>query len=414
MYTYVKAICLSRSIGSQWQELDLSNYLIYDIYNKFTKVYLELNNIALPQNVYIDLDILKAEFSSYNDTLNDLLIELGNRTLNTVPQLPDTVVKYAKYSDIFRSEYKAKIIEAGMIHPDNYPESELHDVELTRPKYQTDMSLVHSHCLVSVNGYFHMTDTDGSKAYVYNAADTMRKSRTNHMGILSFLDIGELTKVRINKDNITGQTDTSPLSERVYFNIEENIDNKSVILVLGGYLIFPSQNVFWQSGNRTFALDLNHIQYIERIYESDMYIDLKQLALTTDPINEDMINVDELWSDRVIKEYMTLSQSFLVIVDTPQLTTNKIFIRHNSMPGMFTAYRDPVYPLIVNYGKLAEYWKTYEDGHWAVNVQDSFLRNYILTSQRKQVLANVNNNLIPSKPFWHSRGYLLEIAGYEI
>jgi hypothetical protein len=414
MYAYVKAVCLSRSIGSQWQELDVSNYLVYDIFNKFTKVYLELSNIVLTQNVYVDLDILKAEYSSYNDTLNDLLIELDDRTLQTVTQLPSTVVKYAKYSDIFRSEYKAKITEAGIVHPDNYPESELHDIELTRPKYGTDMSLIHSHCLVSVNGYVHMTDTDGSKAYVYHAANTMRKSRLNHMGILSFLDIGELTKVSLNKNNIVGQSDTSPLRERIYFHIDENIDNKAVILVLGGYLVFPSEGVFWQSGNRTFALDLNQLQYIERIYESDMYIDLSQLALTTDAINEDMINVDELWSDRVIKEYMTLSQSFLVIVDTQQLTTNKIYLRHSSMPGMFTAYRDPVYPMVANYGKIVEYWKTYEDGHWAVNVQDSFLRNYIFTTQRKQQLANVTNNMISSKPFWHSRGYLLEIAGYDI
>jgi hypothetical protein len=111
---------------------------------------------------------------------------------------------------------------------------------------------------------------------------------------------------------------------------------------------------------------------------------------------------------------MTLSQSFLVIVDTQQLTTNKIYLRHSSMPGMFTAYRDPVYPMVANYGKIVEYWKTYEDGHWAVNVQDSFLRNYIFTTQRKQQLANVTNNMISSKPFWHSRGYLLEIAGYDI
>lgn len=414
MYVYVKAVCLSRSIGSQWQELDLSNTLVYDIYAKYTKVYLELSNIVLPNHVYVDFDTLKAEYSGYNDTLNDLLIEIDNRTLPTVAQLPSTVVKYAKYSDVFRSEYKVDITQIGMVVPDNYPQSELHDLVVTRPKYPTDLSLLHSHCLVSVNGYIHMTETDGEKAYVRNGADTMRKSRANHMGITSFLNIGELTKVPLNKDDIVSQADGAPLRERVYFTIDQDVTNKSVILVLGGYMVFPSENVFWQNGDRTFAVDLNHLQYVERIYESDLYIDLNQLELTTNPINEDMVNVDELWSDRVIKEYFTLPQSFLVIVDTPQLTTNQIYLRNCNMPGMFTSYRDPVYPMIANYGKLVEYWKTYEDGHWSVTVQDSFLRNYVISRQDHQQLPNINNNLISSKPFWHSRGYLLEIAGYDL
>jgi len=110
---------------------------------------------------------------------------------------------------------------------------------------------------------------------------------------------------------------------------------------------------------------------------------------------------------------MTLSQSFLVLVDTPNLVTNKIELRHSQLPGMFTAYQDPVYPLLVNYGKVGEYWKTHEDGYWSVTVQDSFLRNYILSQQPIYHLPNITNNLLPSKPFWHSRGYLLEIAAYD-
>ena len=413
MYNLVNSIAISRTIGSQWHEVDLSNASVYDVYSVYSKVYLILQNDALPNEVYVDLDSLRYEFSSYSGTMSELLIELGNRTLVTVDSIPSDTIKVAKYSDAIRSQYKIDVTKIGVVIPENYPESELHDLVITRPKYDTDLSLVHSHCLVSVNGYYHMTDTDGSKAYVNKGADTMRKSGSNHLGMLSFLDIGELTKVKLNPDNILGQTDTSPLSEKIIFSVEEELDDKSYILVLGGYLVFPSDNIFWRNGTHSFTLDLNKLPYLERLYESNNYLDLTDLELTEQTINPDAINIEEVWSDRVIKNYMTLSQSYLVIIDTPNILTNKIHLRHCSMPGMFTAYQDPVYPLMVGHGKVAEYWKVAEDGFWSVTVQDSFYRNYIISNQNSAILENVNNNLVPNKPFYHSRGYLLEISSYR-
>lgn len=414
MYTFINAICLSRSIGSQWHEVDLTDILVYDIYVQYSKVYLILHNDILETDVNVDFDSLKIQYSSYNGTLSELLISLGNIALTTVETIPSTEVKYAKYSDAFRSKYKIDIARAGIVTPDSYPVDDMHDLMITRPGFSTDVSLLHSHCLLSVNGFYHMTDADDSKAYVYNGADTMRKGRNNQLGILSFLDVGALTKIKLQKDNIVGQTAESPLSEKIYFSVSEDLDNKSYILVLGGYLVFPETDIFWRNGTHSFALDLNRLRYLERIYEASLYMDMSALGLTSQSFAPDAINVQEVWSDAIIKNYLTLSQSYLVLVDIPYLLTNKIHLRHASLPGMFTAYQNPVYPLIVNDGKVAEYWKVHEDGHWAVSVQDSFYRNYILSQQATTIADNINNHLVPNKPFHHSRGYLLEIAGYHV
>ena len=241
----------------------------------------------------------------------------------------------------------------------------------------------------------------------------MRKSRVNHLGILSFLDVGALTKIPLLSANIVGQTESAPLKDRIIFSISQDLTNKSFFLVLGGYLVFPHPNVFWRNGEKTFALDLNMLPYLERLYESKAYMDLTALGLTSFPINPDLIDLEEVWSDAILKNYLTLSQSFLVLVDTPNLLTNNIYLRHSDLPGMFTAYQDPVYPLIVNYGKAVEYWKTREDNHWSVTVQDSFLRNFVLSQQSIAQLPYMNGNLIPQKPYWNSRGYLLEISGFN-
>ncbi len=408
MYSFVNAVCLARSIGSQWHEVDLGPILVFDIFTTYAKVYLTLSHPDIHDNVYVDLDTLRVEFSSFNGTLEDLLIHLDNRTLATVPALPSTDVKAAKYSDAIRSQYKIDITKIGVVIPDNYPANELDDLKITRPKYPTDMHLLHSHCLLSVNGFYHMTDSDGSSAFVYNGAKTMRKSRMNHLGILSFLDIGAIEKVRIDPLLIYPQTPTSPLQEKIYFDVEQDLTNKSCILVLGGYLVFPSEGVFWQSGERTFALDIHQIPFPERLQESNLYMDLTSLGLSTlDPIDP-----LELYSDIVLKKYLTMMESYLVIVDTPNLITNQIFLRHSHLPGMFTSYQDPTLPLIVNYGKVAEYWKTLEDNHWSVTVQDSFLRQYVLSQQPIYQQLTINDHLLPHQPYQHSHGFLLEILGY--
>lgn len=413
MYTFVKAIGLTRSTGAQWRQVDISSILVYDIFTSYTRVFLVLQNSFLSLEQNVDMDSLRLEYSSYPGTLQELLVQIGNRTLPTVTTLPDTQVGYVRYSDAVRSEYKIELTIAGQVLPEHYPKSELLDLKLTRQKYRTDMALVHDHCMVSVNGYYHRTDHADGAAYVYDGAVSMRKSKLNHVGILSFLDIGKLEKVSLAAPRIAPAVPGTKLSEKLVFSVDHDLEGKSFFLVLGGYLVMPGEGVFWQSSDHSFTLDLNRLPYVERLFESSKYLDLSSLDITPLPINAQAYNVPELFSDEVIKKYMTMSQSFLVIVDVARLVTNKIHVRKSNLPGVFTTYQDPSYPLIVNYGKAAEYWKVQEDGHWSMTVEDSFLRNYVLSEQPVQSKTTVTSQLRPDQPFTHSRGFLLEIAGYR-
>lgn len=414
MYSYLNAVCLSRSIGSQWKDVDLSQILMFDIYSNYTKVFLVLYNEVISQDVYVDMDSLRNEFSSYNGTLTEWLTFIGNRTLDTVTGLPSTRVKFAKYSDAFRSKYKVEIGIAGLELPENYPEIEKTDVVLTRPEFNTDMQVVENNCLVSVNGYYHWTDFHMGKLNVYGGAKSLRLSRNNNIGLLSFLGLGGVSKTKVLDTDVYSIDENTPLKTKLIFSVPNtDLENKSYILVLGGYMIFPQEHVFWRSGTNEFTLELEKLPYVERILESSRYLDLSYLGLTPDVINPRAYNVTELTSDPVIKKYLTLGNSFLVTVNCQTLTTNKIFLRNSNTPGSFTAYQDPSYPLIVNYGKVAEYWKTFEDGHWSVTVTDSYLRNYVASQQPVRSGQTITDNLTGSEAFYHSRGYLLEIIGYS-
>lgn len=416
MYSYIKSVCLARTAGSQWIEQNIANHVVFSIYDTFSKVYVELSLPALPQNIYIDLDSLRAEFSSYAGTLNDLLVTLESRTLQTVPQLPNTQIKFVKYSDAIRARYKIDTCKIGLNLPDNYPADGKPDLVLTRPAYETDLTLIHSHCLVTVNGYVHMTDTDGTKAYVVDGGKTLQRSRMNKLGIMSFLDVGRLSKVKILPADISGQTPAGDLYNRTFITINSNLTGKSCILVLGGYIVMPESGVFWQTGTSTFAIDWTKIPHVERIYESEKTLDLSALNLNADPANPNLFSLPEMISDATLVKYLTMSQSFVVVVDKEYLLTKKVAIKHSNMPGMFTAYQDPTYPLFVGHGKLAEYWKTYEgeSQRWSVTVADSYYQNFIISQQNTNNLNLVNNNEVPERSFYNSRGLMLEISGYNL
>lgn len=412
-YTLIKAVVLGRTIGSQWKETDITLIPIVSLYNLYYKVFIELSHPSLTNHIFVDMDSLRQTYSGFAGVISELLTDLGDTTLTTIDALPSTTIKYAKYSDAFRSMYKVDLTLIGQILPDNYPITLKNDLVVTRPKYNTDMSLVHTHCLTTVNGFIHDTIADNNKLYVYDGGKTLRKSRDNSLGILSFLDVSELHKIHLTDPQITAPG-TSTLYDRTYIDTGVNLTNKSYFLVIGGYLILPEDNLAWLVNNSTIAINFNMMPYIERFYESDMVMDLSHLAIDRDINNPALFNINQLKSDAFIRSYLKSRNTFVVVLDVNHLTYNKISLRHSNMPGMFTAYQDPRYPLMVNYGRIAEYWKTYEDGQWSVTVNDSFLRDYVIDYYANQQLQLINNHLIPSTPNKHSKGFLLEIGGYNM
>ena len=411
MYTYVKSLSLSRGFAGVWSTEDLNQRTLLNIYNTTSKFYLTLKESVTDTEVFVDMNDLKLEFSTYNNTVEQWLIDIGNRNLPTIASLPDTTIKYAKYSNAIQAGYKLTLSKRGYELDDSAPMESLTDLKLTRPGYETNMSLIHTHCLTSIHGLLHNTDTDNIAAYVVDAGKVIHKRGHSHVGITSFLDIGAVTKVKINQDNIGRLEPTTPLCEKTVFTVEEPLDGKSYMLSFGGYLVTPEEGVFYRSGEKSFTICPQALNFLERYLDSKDIIDLSSLGIPVSDINQDVVTLEHLMLDETIKKYLTLSQSFLIIVDTPYIAYNKIHVRGSPLPGRFTSYQNPSYPMVVGYGRLAEYWKTEEACHWSLAVPDNYYRHFIAGQQPTSFIKMVNDHLLSSKPLYLSRGFLLEMAG---
>lgn len=407
-YSYVSAKVLKNEPYSYWEDANISLMPMFTIFQKYKKAYVKLTIPNLSINITLDLDAIKNTQQNSIKTFNQFLIDNGNTTLPDSPNANITNPKYAYYSDAFRARYKIKTAKLGYPDSSVFSESEKKDLFVTRAK--TDMGLFYNNCMVSVNGFFHQTSGNSTGTYVLNGAQTMRKCRQNQMGLLSFLDIAPITQIPITSEMIFRQAPGVPYSSRTTFKLPMNIDTKTVFLVLGGYLLIPNQTTFWQVSSNSFNLNISELPLLERYYESRNYLDLSSLNLPVSTVDESLLNVDDLTSDATLLKYFQLSQSFFVVINTTDIFTNKFYIKNSGLPGMFTAYKEPKELLLVNNGRVGEYWKTEEDGYWAVNVVDSYLRNNVFASTPYEELQVVSDNLIPHTPFYNSRGFFLEIG----
>lgn len=418
MYSYVDSVYLGLTFGSKWERDSLTNLHLDQIsmknlFKDFQHVYLVLEHPANPDPIYADLEQFRLFQSTSDLTLQEFLTNLEGLAVSEIESLPSIETKEARYLNALQGSYRIDRCRIGFPTPVNYPTSDLPDLKLTRPDMDTDMSLLHTHGLMSVNGFYHRTDTDNNEAYIRDGAKTLLKTYENHVGLFSFLDLCAVEQVPIQEHQIFSPIDGDPLRTRININLERNLENKTVLMVLGGYLVLPEDQVFWQTGDSIFTLDLNRLPYIERLFESNAFIDLSEMNIPhpSSQMGDDVALIDELWSDEKIIKYLTLSQTFMVVLDIPRIEVDRTFVRSSGVAGALTTYQKPQLPLIMGHGRQVEYWRREERPYWSIMVKDPLYRNYILTQKLHESVQVINNHLDNVEPFQFGRGFLLRISG---
>ena len=408
MYSLQKAYGVGVSMGSVWGDVDLSTLAVKQIYAQYREMYLVLTNPLIADPVNVNLADLKDEFINYDGTLVDLFTEIGDRALPTVTAIPKYKTKWAVFGDAYSQGFKVEINEPGRVPDNNGKHDNKTEVTITRPRLNA--RYMYEHCLVSLNGYFYPTDYDANNLYILNGGKSLLRSRRNQIGILSFQDVAKIEQLPVTKDMISKMGVDGKYANEVVFSIDPKYQNKSVILCLAGHLVFPNEHNFKKIADNDWLLSMSDLPIIERYFESKNYIDYSSLGLTVFPDNPNKINVEEFLSDEVLEKYITHEQSFFIVVDTPNLIRNHNYIRGSKLPGMFTAYEEPKSLLFVGRGRTAEYWKTYEDGQWAVNVVNSYMPNRTFDSvneKHREINAGTDT---PHRLYYDSRAFFLDLG----
>jgi len=412
MYQFISSMSRRASGTGIWVDDDISNIPLNTLMSEYSKIIVTLSNQFLPNNVIVDLGSILPNTNGLTLTLTQFLIENGNKTLPTLPI--DTIPKLttAKYADAFKAGYSIVAVNPNTSVTANQPESDKNWLYLTKPTL--DYNLFFKSCLVNINGFFHLTDTDGTGIYCVDGMKTLRKSNMNQIGIYSFAELGSLEFVQIKPEMIYKQYLDQKYSDGVFIDIGTDISDKTVLLVLGGYLHLMADDVFKPINNTSFRISLNNIPLLDRYFNSKEYLDFSSLPLTTTIRNKNQISIFEFFSDANIMAYLTLSQSFFIILDNPDVYVTKSPVRKTPYGDMFISYEKPEYPLVVQNGKIINYWATYEDGQYSIVATDTMHTNYNYNTVDAVNENSVDNTALTNKPSIYSDAYFLKITSLNI
>lgn len=419
MYTAVSLQVVPTGNNQRWSSVAADSLTVIQLMTQYRRAYIAARILPDQTIRYLDLAQFAPRYAGFVGTVQAMLTDFATTHLAAVEGgAPFLENRTAVFSDAFRAGY-----DALAVHPTlgtNVPMEQRADLKLTRVHPVTSYAHFATHALVSINGFYHMIETDGkSGVYVKNAAKSLAHSGQNQVGIYSFASVGSLTyvpvtdgmvKKRLTPEMIAGTVAPGPLSAIGYVKLGRDLTNKTVIPVIGGYLCPPDATYVTRVSDDEFKIDFQAIPLLHRYFESKSYLDLSDLGMSTAATNPDQISVTELYSDAVLTRYLCLSQTFFIVVDTPELYALRRFVKKTGTPGMYISYTQPKDPLVVGVGRAPEYWVTKEEEYWSLSASDRYNRQKTFDTTDPLRLLSVSASGLPMDPEYYFGASLLEIG----
>lgn len=395
MYSLQSAIARPAKSQGRWRVISLGDMKLSDVFAQYERILATLTNPYLTTPVCLDLAEIRGAFGTSDLTFDAFLVQNGSKTLPTVKDTPSFKTKYARYMDAFRAGYKVQPVHPTAAPNSIIPESEKTWLHLTRP--DTDYQLFYRSCLISVNGFIHATDASSEGIWVQDGMTSRNISRRNQIGLLSFNGVSKLSFVPIKPEMLYKLDENQKYCDRVHVDVGQDISNKGVMLVLGGYLHLLDPRVFYRISDTGFAVNFSNLAFVERFFESKQFIDLSSLGVE-EGFHPNHVAVKQLLSDDVIAKYMTLSQSFFVLLDNPEIFVEQDVVKTAPMPGMYVSHTLPQYPLMSELGKMVNYWYSYEDGQYSVVTTDAYRDNPVYRTVGARSATSITNHRDPVRP----------------
>lgn len=409
MYTLNKTLVREKGTNGRWLEIDASNLTLLFLFNNYHQIYLILNNSFLENIVSLDLNKHRTyiPFSFLYITVNEWLLENGNKSLPTSDTIPSLKTSYVTYSDALQANYSLKPVSNLAAYDSQLPNSEKEDLLVT--KEGLNYSLFNDYGLVSVNGYFHLIDTGVDGVHVIDGNKTRLTSNDVLVGIYNFQNIGKIKRIPITRENISGKENN--FKSYVDLHLGESQNNRTVFLVIGGYLHTYS-NWVKNIGDGLFRIDIKNFPLIERFFESKEHLDLSSLyEIMTEKNNSyDQLDLEEVFSDEWITRYLTLSQSFFIVIENDDVFVDYHALEKLPSPGRFLHHEKINLPVIFGLGRILEYHLTKEDNKYLIAGQNSYtsLYNFNTTDWENSVSIDPSRSTI--RPVIKNDAFILKIG----
>lgn len=385
MYQLTAGLLKSRARGSAFEEKDLSSYKVKSLLRDNKEAYLVLTHFAITGPITLRLkDAERLIVSLATDpTVSEWLTTNANTALPTVAGIPKVIRKNVLARDPWQAGFSATLCVALGSPYNDTTDADKTDIWLTREK--TDYIVSQSHALATVNGLVHRVDADKDGLYIKDGGVTFRRSNNALLGLMSFESIGKVKTHTITADMIYHPEPTGKLSDSAFIKLPFDATGKVVGIVIAGYLHLVTDDVK-VIGDKSIKVLMNRIPYWERYMESRRTIDMTSMERFHKVNDTDKTIYDSVGfnSDECIKEMLTLSQSFLVEIETDNMSVRHFKTMNTALPGRFYWHEQPLFPLRTELGKLPSYVSFEEEGVFVLCIDNNLVQRRVFTQIENQ------------------------------
>ena len=364
MYKLVTAVLFRKHKPKGFEEIDVGNTSINTLFNSFVTGYLVLEHSVLTGELFLTLETMRSMnlgVVTYDTTINQWLSLNGNKVLPHILKEPSFDFSEVRYADAYQAGFKSKAV-----HPsstvEGYPLSSL--TALYLKKDMVDGDILKNNSIFSVNGYLHSHTPylDGVK--VLDGTRSVLHSNFGHVGVLSFQGVGGVELINLTVDKINKTKDDIKLYEECYINIGQSLETKTILISVAGMLIHAKDvlNVF-DATNGMVALSLSKINLIDRIQRAVNFIEFKSLIISERDYRVNPIDIEYIQSDAFIKELLTMTQTFIIVVNKPHLAVKDEPVLYGNILGRYFSPNFSYKPMIDEFGRLVPYFYQGRDKH---------------------------------------------------
>lgn len=363
MYQLISAVGIAPEFNGLYYPIEISTLPLSTVFATYSNVIATLTRLSDNQEVALDLYKLPIGVRLITQTLPQFLTLNGNQTLPTDP-ISEITYQYATFYDLWEWDFSVRFMNRTL-HPD-YPLTEDQKTDLLVSKPNVDYAKLCENYLFTVNGFVHQTDYVAQGLVIYDGNVSKLIANNTHLGGIDFSALGGIRTIPITSEMLYERNPGQPYAQAVYVKLAESIGLTTPLLVLGGYL-HALDDLYSMVSDTVLRIDFSRYPWIQRYFTLRHQIDLDALGILAEP--NGAYAIESMSTNVVIESLLNLTQTFLVLVNTPELRRGLVPLHHNSLPGVYECSIKPFAPMVIDDGRLTEYAVSTEAGRYALRTE---------------------------------------------
>lgn len=416
MYTLVSTYLKPKGLSQTYANYDISLQAIRYIKSNYIDGYIELENKALTDNIFITIDAFRElDLPMREDhSFEYWLTYIGNKTIPGTEVRPDYVTREVKARNAIQAGYRFDLCKRTQTPDATVALGDLNDVYLRKEDVKLDV--LRKRSLTTVNGYFHPHVPYYDGVAIVGGGSHCKYLGELQVGLWSFSEVGDIQMIPIKEDMVHKFKSGVLLANKAIIDMNMNIENKSILVFVAGYLLSGSNLVNIMSDTTgVIKIDMRAFDVIKKVTQAYGHISLESIGIPFDKKETSLIQFGaaKTISDVVAKKILTLPQSFIAIVDTPSLSMTRQPIPRTGLSDRRIYLTEPNLPIIDSIGRCPEYWIQKQNVAYSINIANSYYENY-LHETRKQFTYDRFNKAIEVNGFQEHNYEFLKLVSVKL